>query len=810
MKSLKKKKNNKPTNELPVTTLGAMLVIAMLIALMTQRTHQTSVVDVSLAQLQSRLSELASQHAAAANRALIDQQLPIDNVTKTFSLGDFKLQEDGALTNDSILKLQTRLAKQIPGLINSRVVEKDGNDLIAPPDSVRRQLSFIELDLFHNATNGKAKTPDFIKIDEQWRLIGASQIPGTDDNPLVLMVTYSATPLFNQLENLNRDLAQTALSIEVGRQAIPVFTYGIGGTNHRESKPFADHFQVQLTASRKLVLDTQVSPFILFGLSALAAIILLPATYFLMARYDPVRQRALLTEEQQAFKDQTIKSVTDTDISEEEINETLGLTEEAPTASASDDEDPLDVVASELPDDFPHEIFRDYDIRGRVPDQLTAELSRDIGRAIGSEIVFSSKPLAYVGRDGRLHSEELYNALIDGMKSVGCSVVELGMTPTPMLYFALSELAETASGVMVTASHNSKEYNGFKVVIDGKTLQGDRLTGLISRIAQNNYTEPSQETTQDTAEDLDTTYIDRIFGDVALAGDIKVVVDGGNGVAGQLAVQLLNELGCETIPLFCDIDGNFPNHAPDPTKADNLQPLIAEVKNSGADLGIALDGDGDRLVIVTPSGDIIWPDRLLMLFAKDIVTRNPGSDVVFDVKSTRLLNSFITDYGGRPIMWKAGHANMKAKMRESGAILGGEYSGHIYIKERWHGMDDGIYAAARLLEIITLRDQPVDDIFASIETMVSTDEIVVPVSDQQKFTVIKQLFDQGEFPDGRIIDIDGLRVEFAESWGLVRASNTNPALTLRFEGETEDNVTQIKALFKQELLKVDPSLSLPF
>ncbi len=297
---------------------------------------------------------------------------------------------------------------------------------------------------------------------------------------------------------------------------------------------------------------------------------------------------------------------------------------------------------------------------------------------------------------------------------------------------------------------------------------------------------------------------------MALAGNVTLVVDAGNAVPGVVAPQLFEELGCDVIPLFCDLDGEFPNHDPDPTHEKNLTALIQKVQETNADIGVAFDGDGDRLVVVTPKGDIIWPDRLLMLFAKDILARSPGADVLFDVKCSRQLNQIISSYGGRPIMWKTGHSPMKAKMEETQALIGGEYSGHIFIKDRWYGFDDGIYAMARLLEIITLRDQKIDDIFAAFPQLYSTPELKIAISEQDKFGLIGKIIESGDFANGTITTIDGLRVDYTKGWGLVRASNTSPALTLRFEAESPEALEKIQQIFKRELLKADNALIIPF
>lgn len=454
--------------------------------------------------------------------------------------------------------------------------------------------------------------------------------------------------------------------------------------------------------------------------------------------------------------------------------------------------------------DVPAEIFRSYDIRGLVGSQVTPELAQLIGQAVGSEAIDQGEQAIVVARDGRTHSESLTQALIRGILRSGCNVINIGVVPTPLMYFSTFHFEDTSSGVMVTASHNPKEYNGFKVVMNNRALADDAVIDLRSRIVGQRF---HQGLGEETPRSIIPDYIDRIFSDVALAGNVSIVVDAGNAVTGIVAPQLFEELGCDVIPLFCDLDGEFPNHDPDPTVEKNLHALIAKVQESNADIGVAFDGDGDRLVVVTPKGDIIWPDRLLMLFAKDVLSRNPGADVLFDVKCSRQLNQVISSYGGRPIMWKTGHSPMKAKMEETQALIGGEYSGHIFIKDRWYGFDDGIYAMARLLEIITLRDQKIDDIFAAFPQLYSTPEIKIAIPDLDKFGLINKLSETGDFANGTITAIDGLRVDYTKGWGLVRASNTSPALTLRFEAESHESLEKIQQIFKRELLKVDNRLT---
>ena len=469
--------------------------------------------------------------------------------------------------------------------------------------------------------------------------------------------------------------------------------------------------------------------------------------------------------------------------------------------------DTPDVEEVGLPQvELSRDIFRAYDIRGIVGETLTAEGVQVIGRAIGSEALARGVDSLCIGYDGRHSSPDLAGALARGVMVAGCNVIHVGAVPTPVLYFATHEL-QTGSGVMVTGSHNPANYNGLKIMLGGETLSGEAIQKLYQRIQTGDFA--SGQGNQ-SSEDVRRAYLDRILGDIAVAAPLKVVVDAGNGIAGELGPMLIEELGCEVVPLYCDVDGDFPNHHPDPGKPANLTDLIARVESEGADIGLAFDGDGDRLGVVTDSGKIIWPDRLMMLFARDVVSRNPGTDVLYDVKCSRRLAGVISEAGGRPIMWKSGHSLMKAKMKETGALLAGEMSGHIFFGERWYGFDDGLYSAARLLEILGVEDRRSDEVFEDFPDDISTPELNVEVTDSAKFDIIARLGEAGDFGDGNISTIDGIRVDYADGWGLCRASNTTPALVLRFEAETEEALERIKSVFREQLRKAAPDLVADF
>lgn len=467
----------------------------------------------------------------------------------------------------------------------------------------------------------------------------------------------------------------------------------------------------------------------------------------------------------------------------------------------------VDVAETPAPGaDISPSIFRAYDIRGIVGETLTPEIVRIIGHAIGSEALDRSQDTLCIGYDGRHSSPELADALARGVMAAGCNVITVGAVPTPVLYFATHHIG-TGSGVMVTGSHNPSNYNGLKIMLGGETLSEDSIQKLYQRI-QTGDLQHGQGSS--TGQDIRRDYLDRIVSDIAVAAPLKVVVDAGNGIAGELGPLLLEELGCDVIPLYCDIDGNFPNHHPDPGKPENLQDLIERVQQEGADVGIAFDGDGDRLGVVTNEGKIIWADRLMMLFARDVVSRNPGADVLFDVKCSRRLSGVISSAGGRPVMWKTGHSLMKAKMKETGALLAGEMSGHIFFGERWYGFDDGLYSAARLLEILGIEDRQSSDVFAEFPEDISTPELNLDVTDEGKFRIIQRLSDLADFGEANITTIDGVRVDYPDGWGLCRASNTTPVLVLRFEAENEAALERIKQIFRGQLKALAPDVNITF
>ncbi|WP_426701323.1 phosphomannomutase/phosphoglucomutase [Rhodanobacter sp. Col0626] len=454
-------------------------------------------------------------------------------------------------------------------------------------------------------------------------------------------------------------------------------------------------------------------------------------------------------------------------------------------------------------------IFRAYDVRGVVGKTLNRDVAHALGQSIGTLMGEKGLREIVVGRDGRLSGPELAGALADGLRAAGIDVIDVGAVPTPVIYYAAYRF-NTGCGVAVTGSHNPPDYNGFKIVVGGETLSEGAIQDLYQRIASGALTSDGRGSLREV--DVAPDYIEKIVSDVLAERRLKIVVDCGNGIPGAIAPQVLEGVGCEVIPLYCDVDGTFPNHHPDPSDPANLEDLILAVKQTGADLGMAFDGDGDRLGVVTRGGEIIYPDRLLMLFARDVLSRQPGATIIYDVKCTSHLKGQILDAGGSPLMWRTGHSLIKAKMRETGAELAGEMSGHFFFKERWYGFDDGVYAAARLLEILAgdLQGRSPEEIFATLPKSVSTPELKIELAEGAHYAFMDKLRQQASFEDASLITIDGLRADWSDGWGLVRASNTTPVLVLRFEADSAPALKRIQQIFRERLLAVDASLKLPF
>jgi phosphomannomutase/phosphoglucomutase len=463
-------------------------------------------------------------------------------------------------------------------------------------------------------------------------------------------------------------------------------------------------------------------------------------------------------------------------------------------------------AASAEDGDMPGHIFRAYDIRGIVETELTEASANLIGRALGTLAGAAGEQALVVGLDGRTSSPAMKSSLVRGLVDSGRDVVDIGVVPTPLLYYATHTLG-VRSGVMVTASHNPANYNGFKITLAGRPFAGEDLQQLREVMRGGKFSEGAGRLAK---KDIGNSYIDAIVSDIAISSPLKIVVDAGNGAAAVIGPALLESLSCEVSRLYCEIDGSFPNHHPDPSVDANLADLQTAVPELGADFGVAYDGDGDRMCVVTRDGSIVRNDQLLMLFAEDVISRNPGADVIFDIKCTKQLIQLVTKSGGRPIQWKSGHAFMREKVLETGALLGGEFSGHFYFGERWYGFDDAIYATARLAEIVSSSGADLTELLAGFPSLENTPEIQIPVAEEEKFALMQRISEEADFSPGKVTDLDGVRVDYNDGWGLLRASNTTPALMARFEGQDADALNRIQQQFREQLLKIKPDMDLSF
>lgn len=820
------------------------------------------VINGSNRQLASTIFEAHAQaYAHSVNQSLSQLQ---NNLAHA---GQASAVTEALLGSPSDLRAQEQdLQKHTPNLINVRLIPL-GEQVLTPTQA---GISFPEIDMINRANHGETVPAEAHSLNQQRviRMVTLIKAPDQDSASRgngAIIATYSLDALNAQLQQF--DLSNGSMKIEQAFSGKTPQSFLQFGSAFNGEQPVLNvalnnpHWQISFQPSEKLAQANELSPLSFWLPIALATIIIIFSILFAYlqlrnaVRSDAIELmnycRKLIQNNDDGtpafglslFRSMAL-SLSSTEreqiLSEQTHAQPAPQQESAPTApqamqvsdslhSELDDGDLLDLdLTQDIPGntcvneatgttqedpnpglplrDIPASIFRAYDIRGIVGKTLDTDIAYRIGEAVGSQATAQGEKGIVVGADGRLSSPELSAALIQGIRDSGQDVINLGTVPTPLVYFA-THCMEANSGVMITGSHNPADYNGFKIVIGGVTLSNEGIQALYQRIMTNDFTSGSGDL--DNVEIIDH-YMEHIVNDIALAKPLKVVLDCGNGVAAAVAPQLIEQLGCTVIPLFCEIDGTFPNHHPDPGKPENLQDVINAVAEHNADIGIAFDGDGDRLGVVTNQGNIIYPDRLMMLFAKDVASRNPGADIIYDVKCSRRLAGLISNYGGRPIMWKTGHSLIKAKMQETGALLAGEMSGHIFFKERWFGFDDGIYSAARLLEIVGSETCDTQTLFDGFPDDVSTPEINIEVTDESKFTLVSQLQEKGQFNGADVSTIDGVRADFENGWGLMRASNTTPMLVLRFAGEDEAALAHIQALFKTELQAIEPGLAIPF
>lgn len=680
--------------------------------------------------------------------------------------------------------------------------------------------NFVAREMASRAFTGESVSPEGVRLKTGWRVIFAATLRNADAKIIGVAISslsnqgllktlqaegiHGKTELYQQLPGLSGNTV-----ISTG-QKNPSF-------DTAEQVTQLPYWSVRFTGNDKLLgSGEKLSGDVKVILISLAITILL--IFYLCFRY-------ILTRYQHEPQHEPKKSQQELEplAEEQDIENTESFLQAIPSGTSAQAEEPQDEragknkgvtsIADTKTDSatqqanehhYPEAIFRDYDIRGIYGKQLDSHFAEQLGKCLGTMALTQGKPTLAMAWDGRLSSPELKEALEKGILATGCDVISVGQVPTPILNFALHQLSETSSGVMVTASHNLSADNGFKIFFDHHALCGDEITALRQAMIEGNFRQGAGRREE---IDLSGDYIAAIAKDIVPAMSMKVVIDAGNGIAGKFAVKVLEEIGCNVVPLYCDVNGNFPHHPPDTAVKEYLRDLEEAVTATGAQLGICLDGDGDRMIALTATGRIVWPDELLMIFARDVLSRHPGSDIVYDIKCTRRLAPLIRGYGGRPVMWKTGHSHMRNKIKECNAPLGAEFSGHIFFHDRWKGFDDGTYAAARLIEIMMVREQPLDAIINAYEKSFATAEIKIIVPDDRKFEFVERMIQTSDFGDAQLSTLDGLRVDFPSSWGLVRASNTSPALTLRFEAESEQSLEKIQSLFRQQLSSIDTSLT---
>ncbi len=758
--------------------------------------------------LQRLTQEQAAFQAKIINHYIDDLTTRLNNLANSNIIRSLIASSNKALLSAS----EKQMHQSLPQMVAYRLIPYGTAEL---DDSGAVPIRYTELDMVHRAEKGEDVLPEAAFIDGKTfiQLAIAVMKEGEEHAAGTLLISIEPDELLKLLLSDGHVQLQQQFGQESGKT---LMENAVAGSEYRATAATSNpYWKMHYSMSPLTIKEHPVESWrwlVTFTITVGFGLII----FFIGLYVAPLvaAQKAKRAEQAKASAQAQKEDLLDIDVQkddEELLDASHSMSQPLPSieeVDVAEGEAALQAAtqAEGSAVSIPDNIFRDYDIRGIANTEITESLAEQIGQAVGSEALDHGETQLIVGRDGRNTSDSFSEQLIQGILRTGCSVVNIGPATTPMMYFACHHFDGINSGVEVTASHNPAEYNGFKIMINGETLFGEAIQKLKQRIQQGNFHQgKGSEQPFDVAE----AYTLRILEDIIL-DEFKVVVDAGNGIAGAIAPNLLEELGCEVTPLYCDVDGSFPNHTPDPSIEENLSDLVAKVSEIGADLGIALDGDGDRLCLVTASGRILWPDEILMLLARDVITRNPGCDILYDVKSSRHLGELISSYGGRPVMWKTGHSHMKTKLKQLNAPLGGEFSGHIFFNERWFGFDDGLYAAARVMEIMTLREQSLDDMAAAIPTSVTTPELKITVDENHKFELIQSLTDSGNFDDAKLTKIDGIRADYPHGWGLVRASNTSPALTLRFEADSPDALKNIQEIFRRELQAVDNQLSLPF
>lgn len=839
-------------NALRKAATMALLCILLPIALCF--TYLTLLREPALQQKQmNRIAEsFAAQQATSLHRLFTQ----LENRMRGAAKSPLALQAIASASNEDLLLVEQAMLDYFPEVISLRIIPIGEMGTANFEGGSQGLRNHIEVDLVRRSGEGETTQPESYKFEGRWLTSLAALVthPRITNRNAVIIATIDNSLVSEQLKSLDTTAGKFALEqmfvSSTGAERTDVVA--VAGSGDVET--YASHadipgssWRVTFTPSQTLLQQVKIDPTpllavlvicVLAGIGAIVALVKLYSRTLdsqvnkvisaadlksplelsvpeLVSLAKQLRRATLRTLRQGSATGQFDIPQPKVEILDSDSTDLTNPMFQS-TKILDDEEEVLDLDLGKsteaakpqgsAEDRFPSHIFRAYDIRGNAKTELKDELVSLIGKALGSIAGEMNEQTLIVGCDGRKSSPRIKSALVRALMESGRDVIDIGLVPTPLLYFATRHLS-CRSGIMITGSHNPGDDNGLKIVLNQKTIAAGGIQQIRDRVLQQDFSKGNGRMIR---EDVVPDYMEEVLSDIAIAIPLKVVIDAGNGVTGTIAPQLFEELGCEVVPLYCDVDGNFPNHPPDTSDENNLADLVNAVKAERADFGVAFDGDGDRLAVVTSSGRIVRSDVLLMIYAQDVVSRNPGADVVFDVKCSRNLTQVITRHGGRPVLWKTGHAFMKEKMAETGALLGGEFSGHMFFGERWYGFDDGMYAAARLAEILSTHGDSLDASIAEFPTTVNTPEILIPVAEQDKFGLIESITRNADFSSGKVNTMDGIRVDFTDGWGLIRASNTSPALTARFEADNEEALEVIKSEFRAQIALVDPGLELNF
>jgi phosphomannomutase / phosphoglucomutase len=841
-------------------TIGLTALLAILLPVLLGFAYLILVREPALqaAQVDRVVSSFALQEATNVHRQIERLQARIQSAAQS----PLALSAIASNSDDEIALVEKAMLDYFPEIASLKIVPIGDLGTADFTGSNHGLRNHIEVDLVRRTSEGDKTEPEAFKFEGKWLTSMAARVshPRIEDHWAVMVITVDNDLFAQQLKTMTEGHGKFALeqrytapgekpggkdhTVEIaasgsGQSGANTRSADVPGTAWRVSFSPSDTFMSELSINR-LPLFTVLGLIVLAALGALAIVLLFfpkklaAEVETVIAAADQKTPLSVAIPELVPIAKQlrraTLRALRQSSASTAETGKPQVDATASPGSHLTNplfqsksmlDEDEfldLDLELDQAPaapapkaavvrkEEFPDHIFRAYDIRGDAETELTDKLVASIGKAIGTIAGEMGEQSLVVGCDGRTSTPRIKSALIRAIMESGRDVIDIGLVPTPLLYYATRHLTYK-SGVMITGSHNPADQNGLKIVLNQQTIAAGGIQQIRDRAIAGKFSTGNGRMTR---EDITHAYMEEVLRDIAIAVPLKIVIDAGNGATSEIAPRLFEELGCEVQRLNCKVDGRFPGHPPDTSNEDNLTDLVRMVLEVRADFGVAFDGDGDRLAVVTPSGQIVRSDVLLMLYAQDVVSRNPGADVVFDVKCSRQLSKLITRHGGRPVLWKTGHAFMKEKMRETGALLGGEFSGHMFFGERWYGFDDGMYAAGRLAEILSTHGESLDDSIAKFPVTVNTPEIIIPVADNYKFELVEKIINNADFSSGKVNTMDGIRVDFSNGWGLVRASNTGPALTARFEADTRENLEIIQDEFRAQIALIDPEIKLNF